>query len=269
MKRVMLYFGSFNPIHKGHMSLAEYVIEQDLADQVVLVISPQSPYKDASMLAPEIARLEMAEAATKASKYADRIQPSVIEFLLPKPSYTINTLNYLQENYGKEMQFSILMGGDQIERLDGWKSYEEILKYPIYVYPRRGERIARFLDRITVLEDAPLQDFSSTEVRRLIERGDDTSHMITREVADYIRKNGLWSPALRMAQLSGQLEKYPEDIPSLLERGQLYYRQNKWGEALNDFNKVLKINPEHHEARQFVEMVQEILEFRYKDIYNP
>lgn len=139
MKRVMLYFGSFNPIHKGHIALAEYAVEKGLCDELVLVVSPQSPYKQAEELAPEMDRFEMAETACAASRYPDRIKPSVVEFLLPKPSYTIDTLRYLAENHGADMEFSILMGADQIERLDGWKEYDRILEYPVYVYPRRGE----------------------------------------------------------------------------------------------------------------------------------
>lgn len=97
MKRVMLYFGSFNPVHKGHIALAEYVVGQGLCDEAVLVVSPQSPYKQAAELAPEMDRFEMAEIACAASAYPDRIKPSVVEFLLPKPSYTIDTLRYLKE----------------------------------------------------------------------------------------------------------------------------------------------------------------------------
>ncbi len=268
-KRIMLYFGSFNPIHKGHISLAEYVIERNLADQVILMISPQSPYKTTQQLAPEVSRYEMAEMACKASKYAERIVPSVVEFLLPKPSYTIDTLRYLEQNFGHQMQFSILMGGDQIERLDGWKEYEKILEYPLYVYPRRGEKVDKFADRIHLLEDAPLLDFSSTEVRATIERGDDTAGMLHPDVAKYIREKGLWSPAQRMATLNALLDKEAENIELLLERGQLHYRMNEWGVALNDFNAVLRIDPQHAEARQLIDMVQDILAFRYKDLYNP
>ena len=119
MKRVMLYFGSFNPVHKGHIALAEYAVRQALCDEVVLIVSPQSPYKAADELAPEMDRFEMAEIACAASEYPDRIKPSVVEFLLPKPSYTIDTLRYLKENFGSGMEFSILMGSDQIARLDG------------------------------------------------------------------------------------------------------------------------------------------------------
>lgn len=269
MKRVMLYFGSFNPVHKGHIALAEYAVTQDLCDEVVLVVSPRSPYKEAAELAPEMDRFEMAEIACAASEYPDKIKPSAIEFLLPKPSYTIDTLRYLQQNFGSEMQFSILMGSDQIARLDGWKEYEKILEYPVYVYPRRGEPAAEFEGRITVLENAPLQDFSSTDVRERIGRGEDIGGMLDEGVAAYIRRKGLWSPAVRIMTLTAQLAADPENTALYIERGKLHYRMGEWGPALNDFNSVLRIDAEHVEAQQFAQMVQEILEFRYKDIYNP
>ena len=250
MKRVMLYFGSFNPIHKGHIALAEYAVEKGLCDELVLVVSPQSPYKQAEELAPEMDRFEMAETACAASRYPDRIKPSVVEFLLPKPSYTIDTLRYLAENHGADMEFSILMGADQIERLDGWKEYDRILEYPVYVYPRRGERVDRFPGRITVLEDAPLQDFSATQIRGRIGRGEDVSQMLDKGVAEHIAAD-------------------PENTALYMERGKLHYRLNEWGAALNDFNRVLQADDSHAEARQYAQMVREILEFRYKDIYNP
>lgn len=268
-KRMMLYFGSFNPVHRGHVALAEYVVEHDLADETVLVVSPQSPYKRDALLAPETDRFEMAEIACAASRYPERIKASAIEFLLPRPSYTIDTLRYLEETCGGEMTFSILMGGDQIAALDGWKEYEKVLEYPIYVYPRRGERVERWLDRIEVLKDAPLQDFSSTQVRAAVERGEETSRMLGPGVADYIRRKGLWSPAWRMAALDAALAADPENTALQLERGQLHYRLNAWGAALNDFNAILRREPSHREAQQFIDMIQEILTFRYKDIYNP
>lgn len=268
MKHMMLYFGSFNPVHKGHIALAEYVVEQNLCDEVVLMVSPQSPYKQPGGLAPELDRFEMAEIACAASKYPTRIKTSAMEFLLPRPSYTVDTLSHLQENC-PEMEFSILMGSDQIARLDGWKEYQKLLQYPIYVYPRRGVAVDRFLDHLTLLADAPLQDFSSTEVRERIERGEDLSQMLCEGVAEHIRKKGLWSPASRIAALTTQITAEPENTTLYLERGKLHYRHNEWGAALNDFNRILALNPAHEEARQFAGMVQEILEFRYKDIYNP
>lgn len=266
---MMLYFGSFNPVHKGHIALAEYVVERNLSDEVVLIVSPQSPYKQAAELASEMDRFEMAEIACAASKYPERIKPSVVEFMLPKPSYTIDTLRYLQENFGSGMEFSILMGADQLARLDGWKEWERILEYPVYVYPRRDVTATDFDGRVTLLDDAPLQDFAATDIRERISRGEDASRMLDEGVAAYIRRKGLWSPATRIAALSAQIAADPENTSLYIERGKLHYRMGEWGPALNDFNSVLRIDAGHVEARQFAQMVQEILEFRYKDIYNP
>ena len=270
MKREMLYFGSFNPIHKGHIALAEHVLDAGLCDEVAMIVSPQSPYKQEEELAPELDRFEMAEIACADSKYPDRIKPSVVEMLLPKPSYTIDTLRYLQENFGAEMTFSILMGSDQLARLSGWKEYDRILEYPVFVYPRRGdEGVSEFEDRITRLNEAPLQDFAATQIRERIARGEDVSMLLDPKVLEYIRKKGLWSPATRIAALTAQLAARPDDVGLLLERGKLHYRLSEWGPALNDFNAVLRIDAGHVEAQQFARMVQEIFEFRYKVIYNP
>lgn len=265
----MLYFGSFNPIHKGHIALAEYAVEHDLCDMVVLVVSPQSPYKEASALAPEMDRFEMAEIACRASRFPMHIVPSAIEFLLPKPSYTINTLRYLEENNGKQMRFSLLMGSDQIARLDGWKEYEKVLEYPICVYPRRGAEATKFADRITILHDAPLQDISATDIRTRIGRSEDVSPVLNAEVIAYIRKKGLWSPTEHMDKLTARIEAGENDPILYMERGKMHYGLNNWGAALNDFNRALQLDDSNAEARQYVKMVQEILEFRYKDIYNP
>lgn len=269
MKRVMLYFGSFNPVHNGHIALAEYVLEQGLCDETVLIVSPHSPYKTVAELAPALDRFEMAEIACAASKYPDRIKPSSVELLLPTPSYTIDTLRFLEEQCGDKMRFSLLMGGDQIARLEGWKEYERILEYPIWVYPRRGERVERFTDRITLLTDAPMQDFSATDVRERIGRGEDVSGMIAPGVAEYIRRKNLWDPASAIAYLSEEIDRQPQNAALYTARGKLHYRLNRWGDALNDFNRALRIDPDFTEAHQYAEMAQEILEFRYKDIYNP
>ena len=257
-RRMMLYFGSFNPIHRGHIALAEWVVAQDLCDEMALIVSPQSPYKQDVSLAPELDRFEMAELACRASASPDRIKPSVIEFLLPKPSYTIDTLRHLEQNYGHNTAFSILMGGDQLARLDGWKEYERILDYPVYVYPRRGSAIPEELaGRITLLEGAPLLDISATEVRRRIACGERIDELVHPDVAAYIRSKKLWSrPA-------------GDELGPLLEQGREHYRNNRWGEALNAFNRVLQRDAGQTEAQQYVELIQEILAFRHKDIYNP
>ena len=194
-KRVLLYVGSFNPVHRGHIALAEYAISDGFADQVVLIVSPQNPHKEQSDLAAEFSRYEMCQAACAASLYPEQIQVSAVEFTLPRPSYTIDTLNFLTENFGEQMEFSILMGADNIENFHRWKSYEQIIEnYPILVYPRTGYYLSRsqFADRVVFLENAPLFDISATEIRKAIAEGRDISDMVIPEVEQYIRNNKLW-----------------------------------------------------------------------------
>lgn len=193
MKRVLLYFGSFNPVHRGHIALAEYAVESNIADEVILIVSPQNPHKQSDELAAEFSRYEMCQAACQASKYPEKILVSAVEFTLPRPSYTIDTLKYLSENFGDKMEFSLLMGADNVERFDRWKSYEQILEsYPIFVYPRRGYAVEKFADRVTVLADAPLFDYSATDVRTAITEGGNISEMVIPEVESYIKLNNIY-----------------------------------------------------------------------------
>ena len=193
MQSILLYFGSFNPIHKGHIALAEWVVEQGLCDELIFIVSPQNPFKEQEGLAPEFSRYEMCELACKASRYPEQIKVSAVEFVLEKPSYTINTLRYLRENFGTEMKFSILMGADNIENFDKWREYEEILRdYPLLVYPREGYSVEKFADKITFLSDAPLFDFAATDIRKMVAEGVDFRDKLSVEVANYIIQNKLY-----------------------------------------------------------------------------
>ncbi len=193
MRRTVLYFGSFNPVHRGHIALAEWVIEQELGDDVILVVSPQNPFKSPDDLAPEFNRFEMCEAACAASKYPDRIKVSAVEFILDKPSYTINTLRYLKQNFGSEMEFSILVGADNMEHFGSWRESGEILRdYPIMVYPRTGHEVGEWVSKVRYMADAPVFDISSTEIRKAVKEGRPIGGMVCREVEAYIRKQGLW-----------------------------------------------------------------------------
>lgn len=265
----MLYFGSFNPIHRGHIALAEYVLDRQLCDQVVVVVSPRNPHKPQSELAAETDRFEMVEIACAASRYPDKIQASVIEFLLDRPSYTINTLRHLSENYGEGMAFSILMGGDIIPKFDTWRNYEEIMaNYPIFVYPRRGQRVDLYLDRITLLNGAPLQNFSSTDVRQALIDGEDVDAMLQAEVVKYIKNKRLWPAKGELAELNAAVLADPS-VMNYAARGKFYYRKNNFGKALNDFNRALSLDASNVEATEFKRMIEEIFVFRNVDIYNP
>lgn len=255
----MLYFGSFNPVHRGHLALAEYVLRQGLCDSVALVVSPHNPTKEEGSLLPELARFEMAEIACRESAFPEAIQASAVEFLLPRPSYTINTLRFLQENNGADMRFSILMGADNIEIFHKWREYEAILEqYDIYVYPRSGYSAEKYADKVHFLADAPIFDCSSTDIRKAIAEGRDVSQMLTAGVAEHIRKNGFYSRGTEEGEFA-----------ELKAKGLGHFRRNEWGEALNAFRKVLKYRPGDTESAEYVKMIEEILEFRYKDIYNP
>ncbi len=269
MKRTLLYFGSFNPIHKGHISLAEYTIEHDLCDEVILIVSPRNPLKQVADLASEEARYEMVELACSESKYPEKILPSMIEFMLDRPSYTINTLRYLRENHGEGREFSILFGGDIIPQLHKWRDYEDILnEYNIYVYPRKGEVIDRYLDKIQIINDAPYFDFSSTQVRESLWYSRSVSYMLHPAVEEYIRTNNIWSPEQRLSSLDEQISREPSSN-LYVERGGWHFHNSNFGEALNDFNRALSIEPTHNEATELRRMVEEILKFRHIDIYNP
>ena len=265
-RRMMLFFGSFNPIHNGHIALAEYAVEQGLCDEVALIISPQNPFKQNWELAGEMDRYAMVEMACKNSRYPEQIKPSVIEFLLDKPSYTVNTLQYLSENFGNDMEFTILMGSDLINQLPLWHQPEKIIEgYDIYAYPRKGVEMEFKTERTTFLKDAPQYDFSSTEVRDRLERGDDVSAMLDAEVISYIRQQGLWTLARKISALTTAISQQ-ESAELYIERGKCYYRQNEWSNAIDDFRKAEELEPSHKEARQFREMVEEVLEYKYKSI---
>jgi nicotinate-nucleotide adenylyltransferase len=191
-KHILLYFGSFNPVHNAHIAIAEYAIERGLADEVVLVVSPHNPHKNPRELASEFHRYEMAELAAAGSKYPDRILVSMVEMTLPKPSYTINTLRFLAEKF-PETEFSILVGGDLVGKLGTWRDSAEILAgYDIYVYPRPSESVTPVGTRMHILNDAPLVDVSSTDVRAHLAAGKDVSGFVPSDVAAYIDKNKLW-----------------------------------------------------------------------------
>jgi len=173
---VLLYFGSFNPIHKGHVGLAEYMLRRDDVDEVWLVLSPQNPLKEASGLWDEQKRLALIEDVC--SKH-DGIKACTVEFGMPRPNYTINTLRYLTRQFPGH-RFAILIGADNYEIFDKWKDYGEIIaNYKIYVYPRTGSRRIRGrFEEMEWLMDAPLFDVSSTEIREKIERGESVDDLL-------------------------------------------------------------------------------------------
>ena len=162
--KIGLYFGSFNPVHHGHLIIAQHLVNETDLKEVWFVVSPQNPFKEATGLLHESHRYFLVQQAIENST---QLRASNIEFFLPKPSYTINTLQYLKEKYpGKE--FSIIMGSDGFQNIEKWKNWDQLVGYyHIYIYKRPGFEVEAKYPEVTILE-APLLEISSTHIRKLI-----------------------------------------------------------------------------------------------------
>lgn len=183
---VGLFFGSFNPIHIGHLAIANYMVEFTSIGQLWFVVSPQNPLKKKNGLLDDYQRLELVHRAIGEDA---RFRVSNIEFNLPKPSFTIDTLAYLKEQFA-QYKFSIIMGSDNLENFNKWKNYQSILEnYGIIVYPRPGfdkTKIKPF-PNISVTE-APLMDISSTFIRDAIKDGKNMRHFVPEKAFEYIEE---------------------------------------------------------------------------------
>lgn len=187
MKKVGLYFGTFNPIHVGHMVIANYMVEFSNLDEVWFVVTPQSPFKKKSTLLDNNHRYQMVFEATKDFQ---KLAPCKIEFDLPQPNYTINTLVHLEEKYGTDYDFCLIMGEDNLKGFHKWKNYEVILEnHDIYVYPRisKGEVADRFIEEPRIHRvAAPIMEISSTFIRNAHKKGKNIRTMLTENVWKYL-----------------------------------------------------------------------------------
>ena len=186
-----LYFGSFNPIHHGHLIIANYILEHTSLNQVWFVVSPQNPLKPSGTLLNEYHRLYLVNAAVEGEK---NLKASDIEFKLPKPSYTADTLAYLAEKY-PTYTFSIIMGSDSFQNLPKWKNYQYLLRnYPIYVYKRpQHEMLPAYPDaKSLIILDAPLLPISATHIRKNIKEGKSIRYLVPDAVRDEIERNGYY-----------------------------------------------------------------------------
>lgn len=184
--KVGLFFGTYNPIHVGHLVIANHMAEHTDLDRVWMVVTPQSPFKKKQSMLANNHRLELVYLATK--DYP-KLQHSDIEFGLPQPNYTIDTIVYLEEKY-PELEFALIMGEDNLNSLPKWKNHQILLeRYPIYVYPRKvistPSHPLENVGRITRV-DAPLMELSSTFIRSSIKAGKNCQPMLPDPVWTYI-----------------------------------------------------------------------------------
>ena len=187
--KIGLYFGTFNPIHVGHLIIANHMAEHSDLDQVWMVVTPHNPHKKKSSLLDDFHRLHMVHLATEGFS---KIKPSDIEFKLPQPNYTVNTLVHLEEKYPAHT-FSLIMGEDNLKSLHKWKNYEVILQnHDIYVYPRissEAENLELKNHPKIHLIDAPIVEISSTFIRNNIKEGKNIQPLLPANVWEYIDHN--------------------------------------------------------------------------------
>lgn len=188
--KIGLFFGSFNPIHVGHLIIANLMVEGSDLEKVWFVVSPQNPLKPARGLLHEFDRYDMVRAAIF-DNY--KLEVSDVEFHLPKPSYTIHTLVHLQEKHpGKE--FRIIIGEDNLANFSRWKNHQQILDHHgLYIYPRPGTQLSelRSHPHVTVVE-APLLDISATFIRDRIRKGQSVRYLVPDAVEEMIRAKGFY-----------------------------------------------------------------------------
>jgi nicotinate-nucleotide adenylyltransferase len=182
-----LYFGSFNPIHHGHLIIANHMLQNTGLQQVWFIVSPQNPLKPSAGLLNEYHRLFLVNLAIEGER---NLKASDIEFRLPKPSFTVDTLAYLQEKYPQNM-FSIIMGSDSYQNLPRWKNYQVILNnHQIYVYTRPGHEIKEKHEGAgTNIVNAPLLEISATHVRNTIKEGKSVRYLVPDKVMEEIERN--------------------------------------------------------------------------------
>ncbi len=188
--KIGLYFGTFNPVHIGHLAIANYMVEYRDIDQLWFVVSPQNPLKKKNNLLDDYQRLEMVHRAVEND---DRMRVSNVEFKMPKPSYTSDTLAYLKDQY-PNYRFRILMGSDNLQNFHKWKNYETILEnYGIMVYPRPNFDASQIKQHKNItITDAPLMEISSTFIRQALKNDKDVRHFLPLKTWEYLDEMGFY-----------------------------------------------------------------------------
>ena len=188
-KVIGIFGGSFNPAHNGHIMLAQYLAQHSLLDEVWLTLSPQNPLKISNSLLDDNHRLAMLNLAIESYPL---LKVCDIELEMPRPSYTINTLDELSRRY-PDYRFNVVIGGDNWNIIDRWKDYQRIInEYGVVIYPRPGYELSSTNNSNVVVVEAPLADISSTEIREAFANGKEARHLIPQKVAEYIIKHDLY-----------------------------------------------------------------------------
>ena len=188
-----LYFGSFNPIHTGHLIIASHIISNSNMTELWFVVSPQNPFKNKAGLLNENHRLNLIKTAIEGEQH---LKTSNVEFKLPRPSYTIDTLTYLSEKYPQHA-FSVIMGSDSFQNLEKWKNYQSLISnYSIYIYKRPGFEIVNKFNADIILLEAPMLEISSTHIRELIREGKSIRYLVTDSVKEEIALNNYYKSIL-------------------------------------------------------------------------
>lgn len=195
--KIGIFGGSFNPIHSGHAIIAHHIITSGAVDRLWLMVSPVNPLKvDKERQVDDTDRLRMVEMVTRP---LENVETSAFEFTMPKPSYTIDTLNALQAKFPND-EFYLVTGADNWVIFDRWRNSEEILaKYHLLVYPRLGYEVVipeELRDRVTLV-DAPIIELSSTAVRERLAKGLSVRYYVPDEVLGYIERKGLYRLGIR------------------------------------------------------------------------
>lgn len=184
--KIGLYFGSFNPIHNGHLIIASHVVNETDIQQVWFVVSPQNPFKPEGSLLNEYHRLHLVQLAVEDDL---RFRASDIEFKLPRPSYTIDTLVYLQEKYPQH-EFVIVMGSDSFQNLPKWKNAQILIdQYSFIVYNRPSFPVTETHKAKLIVLDAPLLTISATLIRKNIQQGKSIRYLLPEKARMYIEEN--------------------------------------------------------------------------------
>jgi len=183
--KIGLYFGSFNPVHIGHLAVANYMLEFTDLNKIWFVISPHNPLKEKKSLLADYHRMELVNLALE-DDY--NMRASSIEFKLPQPNYTIDTLTYIQEKYPLD-EFIVIMGGDSLESIHKWKNYQQLIEqYKIYVYARPGTNPPANLHPHIKLFQAPQMDISASFIRDAIKQGKNIPYFLPKKTWDYLKE---------------------------------------------------------------------------------